>query len=177
MSLDTRGFDFGREVPDGDDRERLVCRGCGFVHYENPRIVVGVVPLWGEQVLLCRRAIEPRVGSWTFPAGYLEMGESPQEGAAREAMEEAGAVVEVGSLVGLYPVTHRGQVHMAFAGRLQNEDFAAGIESLEVELFGLDEIPWEELSFPTIRWGLQHFLAAREALERGEAVQPAGPGA
>lgn len=155
-------YRFDRKVPDGDQNERLVCRDCGFINYENPRIICGVVPMWEDKVLLCTRAIEPRVGYWTVPAGFMELGETPEEGAAREAMEEAEADVEVGALVGVYTIRHIGQVQMFYRGRLRSPDAKPGAESLEVKLFDWDEIPWADLAFPTIRWALRDFDRTRE---------------
>lgn len=148
---------FERKIPAGDTLERLVCGDCGFVQYENPKIIVGVVPIWQDQVLLCTRAIEPRVGYWTVPAGFMEMGEGPNEGAAREAVEEAGIDVEVGDLIGVYTVRHIGQVHMFYRGVMQTQAFHPGEESEQVQLFDWDDIPWSELAFPTIEWALRDF--------------------
>ena len=152
---------FDRKVPVGDTCERLVCVDCGFIQYENPKIITGVVPMLGNKVLLCVRAIEPRVGYWTVPAGFLEMGESPEEGAAREAVEEANADVEVGDLIGVYTIRHIGQVQMFYRGLLRSGDVSAGPESSEVQLFDWAEIPWDELAFPTIKWALRDFDANR----------------
>lgn len=148
---------FGRKVPEGDTHERLVCDDCGFIQYENPKIITGVVPIHDGKVLLCTRAIEPRLGYWTVPAGFLELGESPPEGAAREAVEEANAVIEVGDLVGVYTICHIGQVQMFYRGTLATTDFSAGAESLAVQLFAWEEIPWDELAFPTIKWALRDY--------------------
>jgi ADP-ribose pyrophosphatase YjhB (NUDIX family) len=146
---------FTRRVPEGDSRERSVCDTCGFVDYENPRVVVGCVPVHGERILLCRRAIEPRSGFWTLPAGFMEMGESTGEGAAREAREEALAEVEIGPLLAIYNVARIGQVHLFYAASLPRPEFGVGDETLEVRLFAWDEIPWSELAFPSVEWALQ----------------------
>ncbi len=150
--------EFVRRIPDGDNRERLVCPDCGHVAYENPKIVVGAVVAVGEQVLLCRRAIEPRYGFWTLPAGYLELGETIQEGAMREAWEEAQARISLDGIIGIYSISRIDQVQILFRARFQGQgapDFAAGPESLEVALFSWEHIPWERLAFPTVRWALE----------------------
>src|SRR5688572_28831491 len=142
------------KVPAGDDRERLVCAECGFIHYENPKVEVGVVAVWNETVLLCRRAIEPRRGFWTFPAGYLEAHETVHDGAKREAWEEAQARIEIDDLFAAYSVPRLSQVHLFFRARLLDGTIAAGIESLEARLFAWTELPEDELAFPTTRWAL-----------------------
>jgi len=138
-------------VPEGDDRERLICADCGYIHYENPKIVVGSVVTLGDRILLCRRAIHPRRGFWTLPAGYLEARETVADGARREALEEACAEIEVAELFAVYNIPRLSQVHLFFRARLLNEAVACGPESLEVRLFGWDEIPDEDLAFPTTR--------------------------
>ena len=148
---------FVRKVPPGDTHERLVCDDCGFIRYDNPRIISGVVPIHEGKVLLCTRAIEPRVGFWTVPAGFLELGESPAEGAAREALEEANAVVEVGDLIGVYTIRKIGQVQMFYRGTMDTPSFSAGAESLDVKLFAWEDIPWNELAFSTIKWALRDY--------------------
>jgi ADP-ribose pyrophosphatase YjhB (NUDIX family) len=153
---------FERKVPDGDTHERLVCNDCGFIQYDNPKIISGVVPIYDDKVLLCTRAIEPRVGFWTVPAGFLELGESPAEGAAREAIEEANAVIEVGDLIGVYTIRHIGQVQMFYRGTLPTHDFSAGVESLDVRLFDWADIPWDDLAFPTIKWALRDYERNRD---------------
>lgn len=147
---------FISQVPPGDNRERRVCDTCGFVAYENPKVVVGAVCTWGEKFLLCRRAIEPRKGFWTLPAGYLEANESTEEGARREAMEEACARFEIDGLLAVYNVPRISQVQVIYRARLTTPEIAAGPESAEVGLFTWDEIPWNEIAFPTVHWALQH---------------------
>jgi ADP-ribose pyrophosphatase YjhB (NUDIX family) len=159
---------FTQRVPAGDNRERSVCDHCGFVDYVNPRIVVGVVCTWEDQYLLCRRAIEPRKGFWTFPAGFLEQGESPEEGAAREAAEEAGADVVVGPLIGIYSIPRIGQVQMMFDGQLRSPAVVAGEESLEVRLVPWSGIPWDDLAFLSVSAALRHHDEVR-----GRATFPA----
>jgi len=148
---------FTRLVPAGDTHERSVCVDCGFIKYDNPKIIAGVVPIWQGKVLLCVRAIEPRVGFWTVPAGFLELGEGPDEGAGREAQEEANADVEVGDLIGVYTLKQIGQVHMFYRGVLRSDKVSAGIESQQVELFDWADIPWDKLAFPTIKWALRDY--------------------
>ncbi|WP_233863535.1 NUDIX hydrolase [Paraburkholderia adhaesiva] len=150
-------------VPPGDNRERFVCSACGTVHYENPRNVVGTVPVWEDKVLLCRRAIEPRYGYWTLPAGFMEMGETTSEAAVRETLEEAGARVEIQNLFSLLNVPRVHQVHLFYLARLLDTNIAAGEESLEVRLFEEHEIPWDDLAFPTIVQTLRFFFADRES--------------
>ncbi|MBT5456004.1 MAG: NUDIX hydrolase [Rhodospirillaceae bacterium] len=154
---DTRPQSFSRKIPPGDELERQVCDGCGWVHYENPKIVVGAVCTWEDKILLCRRAIEPRSGFWTIPAGFLEENETPMHGAAREADEEATAKIEIDALLGIYTIPRISQVQMMYRARLISPDVAPGIESLDVGLYDWDEIPWPELAFPTITWALKHF--------------------
>jgi len=149
------------EVPPDDNRERAVCRACHTIHYENPLNVVGTVPVWGEQVLLCRRNIEPRHGFWTLPAGFMELGETTEEGAIRETVEEAGAHFELQGLFSVLSVPRVGQVHMYFRARLLNTDFDPGPETIEARLFNEDEVPWDELAFRTVRDTLRYYFADR----------------
>jgi ADP-ribose pyrophosphatase YjhB (NUDIX family) len=132
-----------------------VCDECGWVHYENPKIVVGAVATLAGRYLLCRRAIEPSHGLWTIPAGYLEEGETPQEGALREAREEAGAELALGGLIGIYSIPRISQIQLLFTAILARPEFAAGEETLEVRLFDWADIPWSELAFPSVRWVLR----------------------
>ena len=155
------GTPVGYRIPDDDNRERAVCAACGEIHYENPLNVVGTVPVWGDQVLLCRRAIEPRYGLWTLPAGFMELGESTQDGALRETEEEAGARVEMQGLYTVLNVVRVGQVHLFYRARLLDVDFAPGTETLEARLFFEHEVPWDQIAFRTVRETLQHFFADR----------------
>lgn len=143
-----------RRVPAGDSRERLVCENCEWIHYENPRIIVTGFCLWENSVLLARRAIAPRRGFWSLPGGFMEVGETPEEGAAREVQEECGAAVSIESLLAVYAIPRIGQVHMVYLARMESADFLAGEESLDVRLFDLtpSSIPSEELAFPVNRW-------------------------
>ncbi|MCU7943322.1 MAG: NUDIX hydrolase [Candidatus Thiodiazotropha sp. (ex Cardiolucina cf. quadrata)] len=165
-------------VPEGDNRPRHVCIICSTVHYQNPKIVVGCIPVWEQQILLCRRAIEPRYGLWTVPAGFMENGETSQQGAARETLEEACARVEVEGLYTLFNLPHINQVYLLFRSRLLDLDYAAGEESLEVKLFDEQEIPWEKLAFPVIKESLKLYYADRETgkypLRSGTIIRAAG---
>ncbi len=147
------------QVPADDNRERAVCTVCHTVHYENPLNVVGTVPAWGDQVLLCRRNIEPRHGFWTLPAGFMEMGETSAEGALRETIEEAGAHVEMLGLYTVLNVIRVAQVHLYYRARLLDIEFAPGPETIEAQLFREDEVPWDELAFRTVRETLKHYFA------------------
>jgi ADP-ribose pyrophosphatase YjhB (NUDIX family) len=168
------GTEVERKVPAGDDRLRHVCPGCGEVHYHNPKIVVGSVCTLGDRLLLCRRAIEPRRGFWTIPAGYLELGESAEAGALREAWEEARARIVLEGLMAVYSVDRIGQVQLLYRARLLDAAVAAGPESLEVRLLGWAEIPWADLAFPTVRWILEHAGALRG--RAGPLVTVSNPG-
>lgn len=146
--------EFARTIPAGDDRERQVCVACGYIAYENPKVITGSVVVDDGRVLLCRRAIEPRSGFWTLPAGYLELNETTAEGARREAMEEAGANIALDGILAIYDVSRISQVQIIYRARLVKPGIAAGAESLEVGLFAWDDIPWNMLAFPTVRWAL-----------------------
>ena len=149
-------------VPHGDDRERHVCPDCGHIHYLNPKLVVGTIPVWGEQVLLCKRAIEPRYGLWTLPAGFMEEGETLEEGAARETLEEANARVTIEQMYVTLSLPDISQVYVLFRAKLNDLDYGPGTESLEVKLFHESEIPWEQLAFRTIDAALKHYFADRK---------------
>lgn len=155
------GNAISRRVPAGDTRERDCCDRCGAIHYVNPRPVVGTIPVWNDHVLLCKRAIEPRYGYWTLPAGFMEVGETTAEGASRETLEEAGARVEMGPVFSMIDVPHVEQVHIFFLARLLDQDFAPGHESLEVRLFAEDQIPWSDLAFRTVSTTLRLFFEDR----------------
>ncbi|WP_290886312.1 NUDIX hydrolase [Hoeflea sp.] len=160
---------FDRLVPEGDTLERDVCRTCGFVNYQNPRIVVGSVVRHQGKVLMCRRAIEPRRGFWTVPAGYLELGETPEDGARREAREEALAHLKLGELLAIYSVPHLSQVQLIWRAELLDPDtgaalYGVGEESLEVALFDWNNLPTDEIAFPTVHWMLAH---EREVMAKG----------
>jgi ADP-ribose pyrophosphatase YjhB (NUDIX family) len=153
------GVDY--RIPADDNRERAVCPACGTVHYVNPLNVVGTIPVWNDQVLLCRRNIEPRHGLWTLPAGFMELGETTEQGALRETDEEAGARVELEGLFSVLNVVRVGQVHLFYRARLLDTDFHPGPESIEVRLFRESEIPWEDLAFRTVRETLQRYFEDR----------------
>ena len=152
-------------IPEGDSLPRHVCDACGAIHYQNPRMIVGCIPEWEDRILLCRRAIEPRHGLWTVPAGFMENGETMADGAAREALEEAVARVEIGPLYAMYNIPHINQVYVLFRARLLNGDFRAGAETLEAQLFAEADIPWSEIAFATVRNTLTHYFDDRR---RGE---------
>ena len=154
-------------IPPGDTLPRHVCERCGSIHYQNPKVVVGALATWEDKVLLCRRAIEPRHGMWTLPAGFMENEETTAQAAARETLEEACARIEVGELYTLIDVPHISQVHIIYRARLLDLDFRAGEESLEVGLFTEDEIPWEQIAFRSIAISLRHFFADRRSGQWG----------
>ena len=166
------GANFEHRQPEGDSRQRLVCRDCGFIQYDNPKVVVGSVARWGERVLLCRRSINPRKGFWTLPAGYMELSETTLEGARREAREEACAEIEIERLIAVYNIPRLSQVQLIYAARLVSPDVSAGPESLEVGLFDWAAIPWGELAFPSVRWALGHF---RDGIGRQDYPVQANP--
>jgi ADP-ribose pyrophosphatase YjhB (NUDIX family) len=154
-----------RKIPEGDTLPRHVCASCATIHYENPKVVVGCIPEWEDRVLLCRRAIEPRRGLWTVPAGFMENGETTAEGAQRETLEEANARVDVLGLYALFNIPHISQVYLLFRARLLDLDFHPGTESLETRLFRESEIPWDEIAFITVRRTLNHYFADRRTGE------------
>jgi ADP-ribose pyrophosphatase YjhB (NUDIX family) len=154
-------------IPDGDDRPRFICDACVTVHYQNPKLIAGCIPVWNDQILLCKRAIEPRKGYWTLPAGFMEMGETIAQAAQREAHEEANLKVAIGDIYTLFNLPHISQVYVFFRAEMLSEEFWAGAESLETRLFREDEIPWEDLSFETVHRTLKFFLEDRK---RGEFV-------
>ncbi|MCH7554739.1 MAG: NUDIX hydrolase [Proteobacteria bacterium] len=147
------------KVPEGDTHERLVCETCGFIDYKNPVVVVGSVCVWRDKILLCRRAIDPRRGYWTIPAGYLELDESTSQGAQREALEEAGAEIEIEALLAVYNIPRISQVQVIYAARLDTPDIAPGIESLEARLVDWADIPWHDIAFPSVHWALHDHRA------------------
>jgi len=152
-----------RKIPVGDNRQRLVCPDCEYVAYENPKVVVGVVATWEDKLLMCKRAIEPRRGFWTLPAGFMELGETPEEGASREAWEEACAKLEIVDLLAVYSLRHISQLQLFYRARLISPDVSAGIESEEVGLFSFDDLPASDLAFPSVHWAIEHFQRVRGA--------------
>jgi ADP-ribose pyrophosphatase YjhB (NUDIX family) len=161
MSAGRLPVSFSNERLPGEDRDRRVCRTCGFVDYVNPRVVTGVVAHRDGRILLCRRAIEPRKGLWTLPAGFLETGESIEQGARREAHEEARAELEIETMLAIYSIPRISQIQVFFRARLLNEP-SPGPESLEVMLAGWDDIPWTELAFPSVKWSLDAYHETRD---------------
>lgn len=154
--------DFETRIPQGDDRARSQCGHCGFVDYQNPKIVTGVVATWDEKILLCKRAIEPRKGYWTLPAGYMELGETVEDGAKREAWEEARADLTLEQVLVVYSIARISQVQILFRARLNHPDVSAGPESEAVGLYEWADIPWVDLAFPTVGWALRHFHETRD---------------
>ena len=156
--------DFHRRRPDGDTHERDVCTTCGFINYVNPKIVTGSIVRHRGRILMCRRAIEPRIGFWTLPAGFMEVGETAEQAARREAMEEANAAIVIDRLLAVYTIPRIAQVQIMYLAHLGEETFFAGPESLEVMLFGWDDMPWDDLAFPSVRWALEQYRSI-EGLE------------
>ena len=154
-----------KKIPEGDNRERHVCDSCEIIHYQNPKVIAGVLPVYGEQVLLCKRSIEPRHGFWTLPAGFLENGESSLDGALRECVEEANAVVINPSLYALFDIPQINQVYVFYRAELAEPVFGASSESSEVALFHEADIPWSELAFPVVELALDHYLRDRQTGE------------
>ncbi|MFW2390740.1 MAG: NUDIX domain-containing protein [Polyangiales bacterium] len=150
-----------RKVPLGDNRQRLVCPDCEYVAYENPKVVVGVVATWEDKLLMCKRAIEPRLGYWTLPAGFMEMDETPEDGAIREAWEEACAQLEIIDLLAVYSLSHISQLQLFYRARLTSPEVSAGIESQEVGLFDFGDLPATDLAFPSVHWAIEHFQQVR----------------
>ena len=151
------GSSLAYRIPEGDDRARFVCDACQTIHYQNPKLVVGCIPVWKDRILLCRRSIEPRYGKWTIPAGFFEQGETVEAGAKRELYEEARASVEFLEPYALYNLPFISQVYLIFRGPLKDKNFRAGDESLEVLLFKEDEIPWDDLAFTVVREVLRRY--------------------
>lgn len=150
-----------RRVPPGDSELRYVCDACGSIHYQNPKLVVGCLPEWDGRILLCRRAIEPRYGYWTLPAGFLENGETAGQGALRETLEEAGAQVELIAAFSMISVPYVNQVHVFYRARLLDLEFKPGVESLEVALFEEARVPWKDIAFRTVGLTLKYWFADR----------------
>ncbi|HHJ15952.1 MAG TPA: NUDIX domain-containing protein [Gammaproteobacteria bacterium] len=148
-------------IPDGDNRERYICDDCQTIHYQNPNIVAGCIAEWEGRILLCKRAIEPRYGLWTLPAGFMENGETTEQAALRETLEEAGAQVEIAGLFGIFSIPHISQVYLLYRGELCNGAYEPGPESLECRLFEEHEVPWEKLAFPVMHEVLQRYYKVR----------------
>ena len=152
-----------RKTPDDDHVERDVCTACGTVHYVNPKIIVGCIPVWEDRVLMCKRDIQPRLGKWTFPAGFLELNETSEAGAARETFEESRARVDIDGLVAVINVPHVSQVYLIYRGQMRSPEHGPTPESSETQLMRETEIPWDEIAFPTIWQGLKYYFADRAA--------------
>jgi ADP-ribose pyrophosphatase YjhB (NUDIX family) len=160
MNISIGDFEnFRRRVPAGDDHERYVCENCDWIHYDNPRIIATALCTHGGKILFCRRAIRPRYGFWTLPGGFMELGETAEDAACREAHEEAGAQISVTALLGLYSIPRIGQVHLAYLAELTDPAIATGMESLDVAMIEPAAIPWDELAFPVNHWALRDFLS------------------
>lgn len=157
MNSKTQTANFRRETPAGDTHERDVCVTCGFINYVNPRIVTGSIVRHEGRILLCRRAIEPRAGYWTLPAGFMEIGETTEASAVREAREEANAAIAIDRLLAVYTIPRIAQVQIMYLAHLETPAFSAGPESLEVKLARWNEIPWEEIAFPSVTWALEQY--------------------
>ena len=147
-----------QRIPDDDNRPRAVCSQCGAVHYENPKLVLGTLPIWNNKILLCKRAIAPRSGYWTLPAGFMEVGESTTDGAHRETLEESGADVEMGPIFAIFDIPHVAQVHIFFRAEMRSEALDPGPETTDARLFGIEEIPWDDLAFRSVRAALELFI-------------------
>lgn len=174
MSSQKLPQNFGRVVPEDDTHERDVCKTCGFVDYKNPKVIVGSVVHHDGKILLCRRAIEPRSGYWTLPAGFLELGESAAEGAMREAREEVCADIVIEAVLAVYTIERAGQLHVMHVARLASPHFQPGPESSDVKLFSWEDIPWEDLAFPSVHWSLHHFRAIQGKTEFAAFTRPWG---
>jgi len=151
-----------QRIPEGDNLPRYICDVCDTIHYQNPNIVTGSIPVYGDQILLCKRAIEPRYGKWTLPAGFMENSETLEQAAMRESMEEANANIELEQLYTIFSLPHVNQVYIMYRAKLLDESFEPGIESLEVQLFDEKDIPWDELAFRTIHYTLKYFFEDRK---------------
>ncbi len=175
------GGNISHNIPANDNRPRHICDDCGMIHYQNPNIVTGTIPVWEDKILLCKRAIEPRYGLWTLPAGFMENGETTWQGAMRETLEEANARVAIDDIYATVNLPHINQVYMLFRARLLDLDFSAGEESLDVRLFSEAEIPWDSLAFPTVKETLKLFFDSRRDGQYPprmldiERVDPAAP--
>ena len=167
------GQTVSQQIPEGDNRLRFVCDECGIIHYSNPNNVCGAILTWGDKILLCKRAIKPRYGLWTLPAGFMENGETITEAAARESMEEANAAAHKLDLFGVFSLPHISQVYMMFKGELVTENVSPGIESLETELFDIEDIPWDELAFPVVTRSLKLFINEQNSIAVNNDVHTA----
>ena len=174
MSSSSQPANFRREVPVGDTRERDVCAKCGFIHYVNPKIVTGSIVRHQGRILLCRRAIAPRIGYWTLPAGFMEVGETAEQAALREAHEEANAEIAIDRLLAVYSIRRIAQVQIMYLATLVHPEISPGAESLEVKLVSWDEIPWGELAFPSVRWALEQYRSVETDIDFMPFANPPG---
>jgi len=174
MNSKTQTIDFRREIPSGDTHERDVCATCGFINYVNPKIVTGSIVRHEGRIMMCRRAIEPRIGFWTLPAGFMEVGETTEQAAMREAREEANAAIVIDRLLAVYTIPRIAQVQIMYLAHLAEPDFSPGPESLEVMMVGWDQIPWEEIAFPSVTWALQQYRSIEGMAEFAPFSNPAG---
>ena len=156
-----RDLSFSQRTPHDDSIKRGICDHCGLINYVNPKVIAGVVGVWQDKILMCRRAIEPRNNFWTLPAGFMKQGETVAQGAVREAREEACAEIIPDALIGIYNVARISQVHIYYRGALASPDIAVGAEGREVALFDWDDIPWDALAFPSVYWALTHYQQVR----------------
>ena len=165
-------------IPEGDHLPRHICNDCGEIHYQNPKVIVGCIPEYEQRILFCKRAIEPRLGYWTLPAGFMENAETSAEGAARETLEEAGARVEIIDLFTMFSLPHINQIYLLYRAKLCDLDFVAGIESLEVELLDEHQVPWDEMAFPVITESLKLYFEDRKSgnfgLHTGDMIRLPG---
>lgn len=174
MNSKTQNIGFRREIPAGDTHERDVCATCGFINYVNPKIVTGAIVRHDGKILFCRRAIEPRIGYWTLPAGFMEVGETTEQAAMREAHEEANARIVIDRLLAVYTIPRIAQVQIMYLAHLEAPGFSAGPESLEVMLAGWDDIPWDELAFPSVRWALEQYRSVEGVADFPPFSNPPG---
>ena len=174
MNSPSHAIDFNRHVPEGDTHERDVCTRCGFIHYVNPKIVTGSIVRHKDRILLCRRAIAPRIGFWTLPAGFMEVGETAEQAAMREAREEANAAIVIDRLLAVYTIPRIAQVQIMYLAHLVDENISAGPESLEVMLASWDQITWDDLAFPSVRWALDQFRSIEGIADFAPFTNPPG---
>jgi ADP-ribose pyrophosphatase YjhB (NUDIX family) len=174
MNSKTQNASFQRRIPEGDTHERDVCTSCGFINYVNPKIVTGAIVRHQGKLMMCRRAIEPRTGFWTLPAGFMEIGETAEQAAMREAREEANAEIVIDRLLAVYTIPRIAQVQIMYLAHLKGDEFSPGPESLEVMLASWDEIPWRELAFPSVRWALEQYRGVEGVAEFAPFSNPPG---
>ena len=174
MNSTISAADFRRRIPEGDTHERDVCTRCGFIHYVNPKIVTGSIVRHEERILLCRRAIEPRIGFWTLPAGFMEVGETAEQAAMREAREEANAAIVIDRLLAVYTIPRIAQVQIMYLAHLNDENISAGPESLEVMLVEWGDVPRNDLAFPSVRWALEQYRSIEGSVDFAPFTNPPG---